>query len=56
VPFGEAVVTRDWLKITGDVYKPEIEHPKKPVTGLACTRNEVSIQLSHRVSCKMLQS
>ncbi|XP_060592125.1 uncharacterized protein LOC132746867 isoform X2 [Ruditapes philippinarum] len=42
VPFGEAVTTRNWLKITGDVYKPEIEHPKKLITGLACTRNEVS--------------
>ncbi|XP_045207179.2 uncharacterized protein LOC123559429 isoform X2 [Mercenaria mercenaria] len=42
VPFGEALTTRNWLKITGDVYKPEIEHPKKLITGLACTRNEVS--------------
>ena len=42
VPFGEVTVVKDWLKIKGPVYKPEIEHPKKPVLGLTCTRIEVS--------------
>lgn len=41
VPFGEAVATKEWLNIRGNVYKPEVEHPKKPVNGLACNRNEV---------------
>ena len=34
-------VVKDWLKITGPVFKPETEHPKKPVLGLTCTRIEV---------------
>ncbi len=42
VPFGEVAAVRDWLKIEGSVQKPELEHPKRPVTGLACTRSEVS--------------
>jgi single-strand selective monofunctional uracil DNA glycosylase len=42
VPFGEIAAVRDWLRIQGAVEKPEHEHPKRPVTGLACTRSEVS--------------
>jgi single-strand selective monofunctional uracil DNA glycosylase len=42
VPFGEVAAVRDWLEIDGSVEKPEREHPKRPVTGLACTRSEVS--------------
>lgn len=42
VPFGEVTVVKDWLKIKGRVFKPETEHPKKPVSGLGCTRIEVS--------------
>tara|TARA_R110002126_G_scaffold86474_10_gene208747 strand:+ start:7410 stop:8138 length:729 start_codon:yes stop_codon:yes gene_type:complete len=42
VPFGEVSFVRDWLKIGGKVGRPEDEHPKRPVHGLACTRNEVS--------------
>lgn len=42
VPFGEVAAVRDWLGITGEVGKPEREHPKRPVTGFACTRAEVS--------------
>jgi len=42
VPFGEVAAVRDWLRIEGSVQKPEFEHPKRPVTGLACTRSEVS--------------
>lgn len=42
VPFGEISAVRDWLGIDGAVEKPAIEHPKRPVTGLNCTRSEVS--------------
>jgi len=42
VPFGEVSVVRQWLGIETPVGKPVIEHPKKPVTGFACTRSEVS--------------
>lgn len=42
VPFGEISWVRDWLKIEQPVGKPEGEHPKRPVTGFACTRREVS--------------
>lgn len=44
VPFGEVDAVRDWLAIEGSVRKPEREHPKRPVEGLACQRNEVSGQ------------
>ncbi len=42
VPFGEIPAVRDWMKLQGTVGKPPQEHPKRPVTGLACTRSEVS--------------
>ena len=42
VPFGEVAAVRDWLGISGPVGKPDGEHPKKPVTGFACPRSEVS--------------
>lgn len=42
VPFGEIKSVVDWLKITGDVGHPEVEHPKRRITGLACTQSEVS--------------
>ncbi|MEZ4270525.1 MAG: single-stranded DNA-binding protein [Myxococcota bacterium] len=42
VPFGEVSLVRDWLGITGNVRKPKIEHPKRPVMGFACARSEVS--------------
>lgn len=32
----------DWLKITGEVDHPHDEHPKRRITGLACTQSEVS--------------
>ena len=31
-----------WLEISGDVRKPVPEHPKRPILGLATSRNEVS--------------
>jgi single-strand selective monofunctional uracil DNA glycosylase len=42
IPFGEVEAVRDWLKLSGDVQRPVPEHPKRPVTGLACPKSEVS--------------
>ncbi len=42
VPFGEVAHVRDWLGISTEIGKPDIEHPKRPVLGFACTRSEVS--------------
>jgi single-strand selective monofunctional uracil DNA glycosylase len=42
VPFGEIAATRDWLHISGNVGQPTVEHPKRPISGFACTRSEVS--------------
>jgi len=42
VPFGDVAMVRDWLGITGAVSQPGSEHPRRPVTGFACTRSEVS--------------
>ncbi len=42
VPFGEVAAVRDWLGIDAPVNRPAREHPKRPVTGFACPRSEVS--------------
>ena len=42
VPFGEVATVRDWMRLDGAVEKPEHEHPKRPIEGLACGRSEVS--------------
>jgi single-strand selective monofunctional uracil DNA glycosylase len=42
VPFGEVAVVRDWMQINAPIKRPEREHPKRPITGFACTRSEVS--------------
>ena len=42
VPFGEIAAVRDWLGIEAGIGKPAREHPKRPVTGFACVRAEVS--------------
>ncbi|XP_057702276.1 single-strand-selective monofunctional uracil-DNA glycosylase 1 [Corythoichthys intestinalis] len=42
VPFGEVKSVVDWLRITGTVGRPENEHPKRRISGLACTQSEVS--------------
>ena len=42
VPFGEVDHVRRFLGIEERVDRPEIEHPKRPVTGFDCTRSEVS--------------
>ena len=42
VPFGDVGMVRDWLGIDAQVQKPKAEHLKRPVTGFACPRREVS--------------
>lgn len=42
VPFGEVAVVRDFLQLSGEVGQPAMEHPKRPIMGLACPRSEVS--------------
>lgn len=42
VPFGEIAAVRDWMEIEAPIRKPPNEHPKRPITGFACTRSEVS--------------
>lgn len=44
VPFGEVSTVRGWLGIDGEVGRPAPEHPKRPITGFACERSEVSGQ------------
>ena len=44
VPFGEISVVRDWLQLEAAIKKPCCEHPKRLISGLACTRSEVSGQ------------
>ena len=42
VPFGEIAAVRDWLGIEVTFEPPASQHPKRPVTGFACTRSEIS--------------
>ena len=44
IPFGEVAAVRDWMKISAKIEKPALEHPKRLITGLDCTRSEVSGQ------------
>ena len=42
VPFGAVGPVRRWLGIDAAVRRPRREHPKRPVLGFDCPRNEVS--------------
>lgn len=42
VPFGEVAAVKEWFKMSGHVGKPDKEHPERQITGLDCTRSEVS--------------
>ena len=42
VPFGTVSLVRDWMGVEGAVTRPIVEHPKRPVNGFACSREEVS--------------
>jgi len=44
VPFGEISAVRDWMEIEAPVHPPRQLHPKRPVLGFGCTRQEVSGQ------------
>jgi single-strand selective monofunctional uracil DNA glycosylase len=42
VPFGDVTMVRDFLKIEGEVAAPERVHERRPISGFACPRSEVS--------------
>jgi single-strand selective monofunctional uracil DNA glycosylase len=42
VPFGAVAPVRSWLRVEAPVFRPRRQHPKRPVLGFACARNEVS--------------
>jgi single-strand selective monofunctional uracil DNA glycosylase len=42
IPFGEIIAVREWMKLDAAIGKPAIEHPRRPIEGLACTKSEVS--------------
>lgn len=42
VPFGEINAVKSYLKLDGEVGKPQREHPKRPVEGLMIKRSEIS--------------
>ena len=42
IPFGDVTRVREFLRLAGPVDRPEHEHPKRPVQGMACPRGEVS--------------
>jgi single-strand selective monofunctional uracil DNA glycosylase len=42
VPFGEISAVRDWMGLSPQIGKPENEHPKRKITGMACPKSEVS--------------
>lgn len=42
VPFGDVVMVRDWLGISGKVGSPLVTHPKRPIQGFDCMKREVS--------------
>src|SRR6202140_1163860 len=44
IPFGQIHAVRDWLGIETKIGRPSHEHPKRPVTGFACARSEISGQ------------
>lgn len=44
VPFGDVGMITNYLKIAGDVERPALEHPKRPILGYGCPRAEVSGQ------------
>lgn len=42
IPFGEISSVRDWMQLSEPIGKPAVEHPKRPIEGLACGKSEVS--------------
>lgn len=42
VPFGDTNWVKNWLQIVGQVHKPPVECPNRPIQGFNCTRKEQS--------------
>lgn len=42
LPFGEIAAVKNYIGIDAPIGKPDNEHPKRQVVGLACERSEVS--------------
>ncbi|XP_022920876.2 single-strand selective monofunctional uracil DNA glycosylase-like [Onthophagus taurus] len=42
IPFGEVNISKEWLKMNGEVEKPKNECPKKQIKGFECHRSEQS--------------
>lgn len=42
IPFGDPKWVRDWLKIDGQVYKPEIQCPYRKIYGISSVKSEPS--------------
>jgi len=42
VPFGEVNAVKNWLGIEAPVGRPATEHARRPISGFACPRSEVS--------------
>lgn len=42
IPFGAISPARDWLGVEAPVEKPPSEHPKRPIEGFDCPKDEVS--------------
>ncbi|KAK6639299.1 hypothetical protein RUM43_007571 [Polyplax serrata] len=42
IVFGDKDHVKEWLKLCGQVNKPKKEHPRKKITGLDCSRKEIS--------------
>ena len=42
IPFGQIAAVRDWLQIHAPIGRPHAEHPKRLVSGFACSRSEIS--------------
>ena len=54
VPFGKVAAVKNWLQISGAVYKPNPEHPKRPIWGFDCTRSEVFTAQCHVTVCSLM--
>ncbi len=44
IPFGDARMVSEWLRIDAHPAKPVNEHPKRPIHGMDCPRAEISGQ------------
>jgi single-strand selective monofunctional uracil DNA glycosylase len=42
VPFGEIDAVKNWMKLSPQIGRPDNEHPKRKITGMACEKSEVS--------------